>query len=163
MSPPGQHATPCPSVRLIPSVVGMTQTQHIATQDTCSGRRGDDRTLALLTTGIAGLAYLAWRAGGLHLTVKSGNGSYEVGLVSVLVTAAVVSVAGLGLLRFLERRDPRGLQAWTALACFVLVISSVGPLGATDLSSGLALLSLHLVVGTTLVVGARRTHRHGVA
>ena len=141
----------------------MTQTQHIAAQDTCSGRRGDDRTLAVVTTGSAGLAYLAWRAGGVHLTVKSGDGTFEVGLISVLVTAAVVSVAGLGLLRFLERRDPRGLQAWTALACFVWAVSLLGPLGATSLSSGLALLSLHLVVGTALVVGARRRRRCGVA
>jgi hypothetical protein len=141
----------------------MTQTQHIATQETCTARRGDDRTLALITTGSAGLAYLAWRAGGVHMSVKSGGGTFEVGLISVLVTAAVVSVAGLGLLRFLERRDPRGLQAWTLLACFVLVGSLLGPLGATSLSAGLALVSLHLVVGTALVVGARRRRLCGVA
>ena len=95
--------------------------------------------------------------------MRAGDGTFEVGLVSVLVTAAVVSVAGLGLLRFLERRDARGLQAWTALACFVLVASLLGPLGATDLSSGLALVSLHLVVGSALVVGARRRRLCGVA
>jgi hypothetical protein len=141
----------------------MTQTQNSTTPDTCSGRRGNDRTLALFTTGSAGLAYLAWRAGGVHLTVNSGQGTFEVGLISVLVTAAVVSVAGLGLLRFLERRDPRGLQAWTALACFVCVVSLLGPLGATNLSAGLALVSLHLVVGSSLVVGARRRRLCGVA
>jgi hypothetical protein len=139
------------------------QTQDIATPSTCSGRRGNDRVLAVTTTASAGLAYLAWRASGLHLSVKSGNGTFEVGLVSVLVTAAVVSVTGLWLLRFLERRDPRGLQAWTALACFVGVCSLLGPLGATSLSAGLALVSLHLVVGTALVVGARRSRLCGVA
>jgi hypothetical protein len=141
----------------------MTQTQISTTPDTC-GHRAKNRTLALVTTGTAGLAYLAWRAGGVHLSVKSGQGTFEVGLVSVLVTAAVVSVAGLGLLSFLERRDPRrGLQAWTLLACIVWAGSLLGPLGATSPSAGLALLSLHLVVGSTVVVGARRTRRCGVA
>jgi hypothetical protein len=163
MSPRTAHTTHYVAERAIPSVVDMTQTQNSTTPDTCSGRRGSDRTLALVTTGSAGLAYLAWRAGGVHLTVKSGEGAFQVGLVSVLVTAAVVSVAGLGLLRFLERRDARGLQAWTLLACFVWVASLLGPLGATDLSSGLALASLHLVVGSAVVVGARRMRRRGVA
>jgi hypothetical protein len=142
----------------------MTQTQHTTPiRDTCSVHRSGDRTQAVVTTGAAGLAYLAWRAGGVDLTVHSGHGTLQVGLVSVLVTAAVVSIAGLGLLRFLERRDRRGLQAWTALAGCVLAGSLLGPLGATDLSSGLALTSLHLVVGTTLVVGARRGRLCGVA
>src|ERR1700710_1562034 len=108
------------------------QAQVSTTPDPCPGWRGNDRTLALVTTGLAGLAYLGWRAVGVHLTVKSGDGTFEVGLVSVLVTAAVVSVAGLALLRFLERRDPHGLQAWTAIACFVWVASMIGPLGATN-------------------------------
>jgi hypothetical protein len=141
----------------------MTQTQLTTTTDTCSPARGRDRTLAVITTASAGLAYLAWRAGGVDLSVKSGDGTFTVGLISVLVTAAVVSVAGLGVLRFLERRDARGLQAWTAIALFVLVGSLLGPLGATTLSAGLALASLHLVVGTALVVGARRSRRCGVA
>ena len=139
------------------------QTQVPTTTATCSGRRGNDLVLAVTTTASAGLAYLGWRVGGLHLSVRSGHGTFEVGLVSVLVTAAVVSVTGLWLLRFLERRDPRGLQAWTALACFVLVGSLLGPLGAANLSSGLALVSLHLVVGSALVVGARRSRLCGVA
>jgi hypothetical protein len=105
----------------------------------------------------------ATTAGGLHLAVKSGQSTFEVGLISVLVTAAVVSVAGLGLLRFLERRDPRALRTWTLVACLVLAFSLMGPLGATTLSAGLALVSLHLVVGTSLVVGARRMRRCGVA
>jgi hypothetical protein len=140
-----------------------TQTQSSTTNDTCSSWRGNDRTLAVVTTGLAGLAYLGWRAGGVHLTVKSGDGTFEVGLVSVLVTAAVVSVAGLGLLRFLERRDAHGLQAWTAIACFVWVASMLGPLGATNLSAGLALVNLHVLVGSALVVGTRRRRLCGVA
>ena len=141
----------------------MTHTQISTPPDTCSDRHGDDRVLALVTTASAGLAYLAWRLGGVHLTVRSGAGTFEVGAVSVLVTTAVVSIAGLGLLRFLEGRDARALRTWTLVACLVLLVSLLGPLGATTLSSGLALLSLHLVVGTSLLVGTRRARRCGVA
>jgi uncharacterized protein DUF6069 len=148
---------------VVDMTLNQSQTQPTTIRDTCSGHRGDDRTLGVVTTGLAGLAYLGWRAGGVHLSVKSGDGTFEIGLVSVLVTAAVVSVAGLGFLRFLERRDPRGLQAWTAVACFVWVASMLGPLGTTSLSAGLALVSLHVLVGSALVVGARRRRRCGVA
>ena len=163
MSLPGRHATPCPGAPQIRSVADMTHSQTLPAPDTCSDRRGTDRSLALLTTGLAGVAYLAWRAGGVHPTVRSGQGTFGIGLVSVLVTAAVVSVAGLGLLRFLERRDAHGLRAWTLLACFVWIGSLLGPLGASNLSSGLALASLHLVVGSAVVVGARRSRSRGVA
>lgn len=138
----------------------MTQTQLSTTPDTCAHHRGNDRTLAVITTASAGLAYLAWRAGGVHLTLKSGS---SVGLVSVLVTAAVAAVAGLALLRFLERRDGNALRTWTILACLIWSVSLLGPLGATDVSSGLVLLSLHAVVGSSVVVGARRMRRCGVA
>lgn len=138
----------------------MTQTQLSTTPDTCAHHRGSDRSLAVVTTASAGLAYLAWRAGGVHLTVRNGP---EVGLVSVLVTAAVVAVAGLALLRFPERRDGNALRTWTILACLIWAVSLLGPLGATNVSSGLALLSLHAVVGSSVVVGARRMRRRGVA
>jgi hypothetical protein len=141
----------------------MTQTQIDTAAATCSSHRNSDRRLVAVTTGAAGLAYLAWRSDGLHLAVRSRHGTTEVGLISVLVTAAVVSTAGLALLRSLERRDPRGLGTWTLVACTVGAVSLVGPLGATTLSAGLALLSLHLVVGTVLVVGALHSRRCGVA
>lgn len=140
----------------------MTQTP-LTTTEPHTRPHGAERSLAVLTTGLAGLTYLAWRAAGIHPVVRSGGGSHPVGLVSVLVAAAVVSIAGLGLLRFLERRDAHGLRTWTLLATLVWVCSFLGPLGAADLSSGLALASLHVVVGASVVVGARRTRQRGVA
>jgi hypothetical protein len=141
----------------------MTQTQITPTEnDTCSASHRD-RTLALVATASAGLAYLAWRAGGVAMTVKAGDGTMHVGLVSVLVSAAVASIAGLALLRWLERRDPRALRTWTIVATTVGALSLLGPAGATDLSSGLALVSLHLVVGTAVVLGARRMRSRRVA
>lgn len=144
----------------------MTQTPTTtapATPSTTNCRPASDRRIAVLTTGLAGLNYLLWRAGGVDPLVRSGQDSHHVGLVSVLVTAAVVSVAALGLLRFLEKRSAHGLRTWTVIAAVVWLFSFLGPLGAADLSSGLVLASLHCVVGTALVVGARRARSCGVA
>jgi hypothetical protein len=141
----------------------MTQTPVLAPATTTTCHPATDRRRALLTTGLAGLAYLLWRAGGVDPAVRSGNGSFHIGLVSVLVTAAVVSVAGLGLLRFLEKRQVNGLRTWTVIASLVWLFSFLGPLGAVDLTSGLALVNLHLVVGAAVVVGARRSRQCGVA
>ena len=69
----------------------------------------------------------------------------------MLVTAAVVSVAGLGLLRFLERRQPTSPADVDVLAGAVWLGSLLGPLGAADPTSGAALASLHLVVGAAVV------------
>jgi uncharacterized membrane-anchored protein len=140
----------------------MTQTP-ITTAGNTTRHPGADRTLALLTTGLAGLTYLVWRAAGVVPTVRTGQGTSDVGLISVLVTAAVVSVAGLGLLRFIEKRDARAVRTWTLIAALVWLFSFLGPLGAADLSSGLALASLHLVVGAAVVFGARWTRLRGVA
>jgi uncharacterized membrane-anchored protein len=141
----------------------MTQTRTDTAVDTNSRGRRPDQALAALTTGLAGLTYLVWRIAGVEPAVRSGQGTHEVGLVSVLVTAAVVAYAGLGLLRFIERRDARALRTWTLLASLVWLGSFLGPTGAADLASGLALASLHLVVGGSVVVGARWIRLRGVA
>lgn len=141
----------------------MTQTPTSIAPRTVTCHRATDHRIAVLTTGLAGLTYLLARVAGVDPAVRSGQNSYHVGLVSVLVTAAVVSVAGLGLLRFLERRDAHALRTWTLLAGLVWATSFLGPLGAADLSSGLVLANLHLVVGAAVIVGARRTRLCGVA
>src|SRR6478609_423887 len=124
----------------------MTHTDtHPTTSDPARSRHGVDHRICLLATGLAGLIYLVWRAMGCDLAVRSGHETHQVGLVSALVTAAVVSVAGLGLLRFLERRQPRALRTWTIVACAVWLVSLLGPLGAADPKSGAALVSLHLI------------------
>jgi hypothetical protein len=140
----------------------MTQTPTIAAPTT-TRHPGADRRLAVLSMGLAGLTYLVWRGAGVEPAVRGSHGVLHVGLVSVLVTAAVVSVAGLGLLCFIERRDAHGVRTWTLIAALVWLVSFLGPLGAVDLTSGLALASLHLVVGAALVVGARWTRQRGVA
>ena len=141
----------------------MTHTDtHPTTTDRARTRHGVDHSICVLATGLAGLIWLVWRATGSDLAIRSGHETHQVGLVSVLVTAAVVSVAGLGLLRFLERRRPRGLRTWT-IARLRRVARLLARSARCDRCPGLALASLHLVVGATVVLGAWFSRRRGVA
>ena len=91
--------------------------------------------------------------------MRSGSGTREVGLVSVIVTALVVAVAG-------GRAAARARASYGGRACgsgpasrvAVWVVSLAGPAGAATLSAGLALGALHLVVGAVVIVGLRRRH-----
>ena len=116
-----------------------------------------------MTIGLAGVTYLVWGAAGVAPAVRNAQDTFRVGLVSVLVTATVVSAAGLGLLRYIERRHTHAVRTWTLIATLFWLGSFLGPLGAADLTSGLALASLHLVVGASVIVGARWARMHGVA
>ncbi len=118
----------------------------------------DDWPVAVVAAAGAALVWAVATVAGVDVAVRSGGGSREVGVVSVVVTALVVAVAGAGLLRLLERRTARALPIWTAIAAAVWVASLAGPAGAATLSAGLALAALHLVVGAVVIVGLRRGH-----
>jgi hypothetical protein len=141
----------------------MTQQTMVRTTSPVGGRR-DDVLVALAAAGMGAVVWVgATQAAGVDLTVGSGSGAHGVGLVSVVVTALVVAVAGGGLLRVLERRTPRGRRIWTAVAVAVWVLSFAGPLGARHASGGLVLAGLHLLVGGVVIVGLRRRHHDRVA
>jgi hypothetical protein len=143
----------------------MVETQAEALQEPRGGEgtRQRDLGVALLTMGVVALGWLLWRAAGVDLEVTSGAGSRHVGLVSALVTAAVAGLVGGGVLRFLERRTSRALTVWTWLGVGTLLISLLGPLGATTGIGVVALASLHLVVGVVVLVGELWVRHHGVA
>jgi putative Ca2+/H+ antiporter (TMEM165/GDT1 family) len=118
----------------------------------------DDWPVAVAAAGAAAAVWVAaTQVGSVELAVRAGSGTQHVGVVSVVVTAVVVAMAGAGLLRFLERRTPDGLTVWTAIAVATWVVSFVGPLGARTVASGLVLAAMHAVVGAIVVVGLRRT------
>ena len=99
----------------------------------------------------------------VDLAVESGSSPRDIGLVSVIVTAVVVAVAGAGLLRLLERRTSRGRRTWTAIAVALWAVSFAGPAVAASGSAALTLVALHLVVGAVVVVGLLRRHPDRVA
>src|SRR5580765_5556201 len=98
----------------------------------------DDGPVAVVAAGAAALVWAGERLMGVDLAVRSGSGVREVGLVSVIVTAVVVTLAAGGLLRVLERRTPRARRLWTGTASAVWVVSFAGPATATTPSAGLA-------------------------
>ena len=123
----------------------------------------DDWPVAVVAAGAAALVWVAATVAGVDLAVRSGSGTREVGLVSVVVTAVVVAVAAAGLLRALERRTTGGRRVWTGIALGVWVVSFAGPASARTWSAGLSLAALHLVVGAVVIVGLRHRHPDRVA
>jgi hypothetical protein len=121
----------------------------------------DDWPVAVVAAGAAAAVWVvATQVASVDLAVRAGSGIQHVNVVSVIVTALVVAIAGAGLLRFLEARTPQGRTIWTAIAVAAWVVSVAGPLGARSVAAGLWLAALHLVVGSVVVVGLlRRTAR----
>jgi hypothetical protein len=115
----------------------------------------------------AGAAAVCWygvtELASVDLAVRSGSGTREIGVVSVVVTAIVIALAGAGLLRVLERRTRRGLAIWTWVAAAILAVSLSGALGAVSLSAGGSLVALHLVVGAVVIGGLRAPYAGRVA
>jgi hypothetical protein len=113
--------------------------------------------LVLVAAAAATALWLMARVAGIDLAVHAGDGSREVGLVSVIVTVVVVAIAATGLLRVLERRTTNGRRTWTIIAVTVWALSFLGPMTAMTVAAGLALAAMHLTVGAVVVGGLRRT------
>jgi Family of unknown function (DUF6069) len=117
----------------------------------------DDSPVAVVAAGAAAVVWVvATQVASVDLAVRAGSGTQHVNVVSVIVTALVVAMAGAGLLRFLERRTAQARTIWTAIAVAVWAVSLTGPLGARSVEAGLWLAALHVVVGSVVVVGLRR-------
>jgi hypothetical protein len=116
----------------------------------------------LLTIGLAALAGLtAWfllaETAGLDLIARTAASTSRVGPVAVVVVALIVGFAGWGLLALLERISSRRARTiWTAIACAVLLLSLLGPLGGISAAAVLGLMCLHLVVGVVLIAALPR-------
>jgi hypothetical protein len=138
----------------------MTQ-QDVEQTDVRRSRWRDDWPVAVTAAGAAALVWcVVTRVAAVDLAVHSRTGVQEVTVVSVVVTALVVALAGAGLLRVLERRSRRGPAIWTGVAVAVLAVSLLGPLGAVSLSAGLCLALMHVVVGA-VVIGLLRVRHAG--
>jgi hypothetical protein len=120
------------------------------------GRWRDALLVALAAAGVAAaIWWLVTRVGSVELSVGSGSEAREIGLVSVVVTAFMVTMAAAGLLRMLQRRTGHALAIWGWVSAAVLALSLVGPLGASTLSAGLCLVGLHLAVAAVAIGGLR--------
>ena len=118
-----------------------------------------ERWLAVLGPATAALA--VWIAAvplaGIDLQVRMSGTTQDVGPVSVVVSALLAAVAGLGCLAILRRITERPARAWTILAVVVLVLSLTGPLGqAVGTSATVILVAMHLAVAAVLIPLGRR-------
>ena len=81
--------------------------------------------------------------------LEAGQPPLTVGLASVVV-ALVATLGGWAVRTWLKNRTP---VAWWLTCGIVLLVSLLGPLGATTPAARGTLLTLHLVVGTAIAVG----------
>ena len=119
-----------------------------------TGSRVGNLGVAAAATLAAVAVWTLWtQAAGVELRTETG----EVGPVAVVVTSLAAAGLGVALARLLVRRAG-GLRVWSVVACVVWAVSFLGPLSATTSMAVLGLASLHLVVGTVVIIGVRRVH-----
>ena len=115
---------------------------------------------AITVIGAAVGALALWlvetRLIGVDLAVRTGDVVQPVTGVSVVATALVAGLAATLSAWLLTRLAPRRCRTvWTVLASAVLLVSLLGPLGATSAAAVVSLVALHLLVGLALLVGLR--------
>lgn len=93
---------------------------------------------------------------GINLEVRAGTGVQTVEGLAVVMSSLLIGLAGWGLLTLLRKVTPKGTTVWRVLASVLLVVSLLGPLGATSVAAGAVLLAMHLVVGGLLLWGLPR-------
>lgn len=127
--------------------------------------RTTDRVVAvvlLAATAAAVLWMLAVPALGVDLAVTTGESTRTVGIVSVLVSTTVATLAGWAALALLGRRR-RGRTVWTWGAVVLASLSLLSPLTmAQSTGAGATLVAMHVAVaavavpGLLLATGSRR-------
>ncbi|MEV4875825.1 DUF6069 family protein [Streptomyces cyaneofuscatus] len=126
------------------------------------------RTRALAVVAAVVLDALIWvlaeTAFDIDLRIPDGPGSTttgELALPAVIISVAVVSLAGWGLLALLERLTGRARTVWTAIASAVVLLSLFAPLFSEGLTTGnrITLVCLHLAVGAVLIPAYRKDSR----
>jgi hypothetical protein len=96
---------------------------------------------------------------GVDLVVATGGGTTRVSAVAVAGAALLAGAAGWALLATLERLTRSAVPAWTVVAAAVLVVSFAGPLAAGSAVATASLIVLHVIVGTVVMLGMRRSAR----
>jgi len=106
----------------------------------------------LVAVTAVALALLVWvlavPVAGVELA--AGTPAQAIGVVSVVISTLVVTLAAWGVRTLLRRRTP---VAWWLICGVVLAVSLLGPLGGTSPAAVGTLVALHLVVGATVAIG----------
>jgi hypothetical protein len=124
-------------------------------------RRRALRAVTVVTAVLA--AVLVWilivPIFGVDLIVTTGGGTTSVTAIAVAGAALLAGAAGWALLATLEHLTRSAVPAWTVVAGVVLVVSLAGPLAAGSAIATASLIVLHILVGTVVVLGMRRSAR----
>ncbi|MDG4824701.1 DUF6069 family protein [Asanoa sp. WMMD1127] len=123
--------------------------------------RATRRTRVVAVFGTVAANLVVWAVAvpvlGVDLAVRSGDGTTEISPAAVAVTTMLAGLLGWTLLGLLQRRTRRPGLVWTWIACAVLAVSLLGPLGAASAAAGATLAAMHLVAGAGLVPALART------
>ncbi|TQL96484.1 hypothetical protein FB559_2015 [Actinoallomurus bryophytorum] len=117
------------------------------------------RILTVIGAPAAALAtwVLAVPLAGITLTARTGTGTQAVGPVAIVVTSLLAGLAAWALVAILERFVARPGRIWMFSAPAVFAASLSGPLGSgVGAAAVLALVLLHLVVASVLLLGLMR-------
>jgi hypothetical protein len=94
---------------------------------------------------------------GITLEAKQGS-TIHIGALSVLFATLAMSFAAWALLAILEHNTLAARKAWTITAAIACALSLTSPLTAgIGIGAKLGLASLHLLVGSLIILGLRRT------
>ncbi|WP_345763074.1 DUF6069 family protein [Diaminobutyricibacter sp. McL0608] len=114
-------------------------------------------TLAAASIAAAAIWVVAVSGARVKLDVHFGTSTQAVGLASILIVPFIAGGAGWALLAILERMTPRARSIWIILGWSILVLSVLGPLSlGVGASSAVTLITMHIVVGVTLIFGLTR-------
>ena len=119
-------------------------TPHGTTAPSAAARALPLLGLALAANlAVLGLAALA----GAGLTVDNAGTLLPVGVLEVVLASTIPLTLAIVAHTFAAPRSSLVRRAWTPAVLLVTVLSLGGLLGASDLTTGLALGTMHLVVG----------------
>ena len=121
-----------------------------------------DRTLVVVAAAVGGL--IVWAIARLIIgedltaTASGADSPTTVGPAPVIIVSLVGGLVAWGFLALPERFTARAGRIWLIVAVVVLLLSLAGPLAqANGTGTTIALLIMHLVVGSILIAGLTRT------
>ena len=120
---------------------------------------GRSRLAVAGSVTIVAVAWWAVLTQAFNLTLEAKQGStIHIGALSVLFASLAMSLAAWALLAILEHNTPAARKAWTITAAIACTLSLTSPLTAgIGIGAKLGLASLHLVVGSLIILCLRRT------
>lgn len=113
---------------------------------------------AVVATLLNAALWAGGRAADVSFSVALPLGdTMQVGIFEVVLTTLLTFAVGSGLLALAARHSRRWVRAVLVAAALVAVVSAGGPMTAAhDTATGVLLVAMHLVAGTTFVVAASR-------